>query len=238
MTLYKNKKVLAVIPARGGSKGIPKKNIFPLNGKPLIEYTAAVVNKLPVIDKAVVSTDCEEIKAVANAVGLETPFLRPQHLSGDIVADWDVVIHALTSVEAQEKGYYSIILILPPTCPFRKPEHVLTAIERLIDGSFDSVWAVSKTDSKGHPLKQFRVRDNSLEYYDEKGRRIIARQQLDEVHHINGAVFAMTRDCVVNKKSKAGDSIGAIVVTDPIVNIDTFDDIRYAEFLLERGLVP
>ena len=235
--MYKEKKILAVIPARGGSKGVPKKNIYPLNGRPLIEYTADLVRDLTIVDKAVVSTDSEEIKKVANAVGLETPFTRPDHLSGDLVADWDVLIHALNYVEASDGCSYPIILILPPTCPFRKTEHVERAVEKLVSDSFDSVWAVSKTDSKGHPLKQFRVSDGRVTYYDEGGKHIIARQQLDDVYHINGAVFAMTRDCVVNKKSKAGDRIGAVVVADPLVNIDTPEDIMYAEFLLERGLI-
>jgi len=155
--LIKGKRILAVVPARGGSKGIPLKNIQPLAGKPLLSYTAEVVRQIPMIDRSVASTDHQEIANVAAEAGLDVPFFRPPEISGDRIGDWDVLFHALQELETRDGVKYDIILMLQPTCPLRKPSHVMMTIEKLVAEGFDSVWTVSETDSKHHPLKQFNV---------------------------------------------------------------------------------
>ncbi|MBD3308029.1 acylneuraminate cytidylyltransferase family protein [candidate division KSB3 bacterium] len=226
--------ILVVVPARGGSKGIKLKNIYPLGGKPLLVYTGEVVQHLDYIDRAVVSTDHAEIARVARSCGLDVPFYRPESLSGDRIGDWDVLHHALREIEARDKKTYDIVVMLQPTSPMRKPEHVTRTVETLIQGKYDAVWTVSLTDSKAHPLKQLVMRDGRLDYYDPAGAQIIARQQLTPVYHRNGVAYAITRDCLLEKHSIKGDTTGVVIIDEPLANIDTAFDVRLAEFLLTQ----
>ena len=232
--MLQGKTILVVVPARGGSKGIKLKNIYPLNGKPLLVYTGEVVQQLDYVDRAVVSTDHEDIANVARACGLAAPFYRPESLSGDQIGDWDVLHHALHAMEAQDGRNYDIVVMLQPTSPLRQPQHVTKTVTTLIEGEYDAVWTVSPTDSKAHPLKQFVVNDQCLEYYDPAGAQIIARQQLTPVYHRNGVAYAIRRACLLDKKSIKGDRTGAVIIDEPLANIDTEVDILFAEFLLSR----
>ncbi len=167
--------VLIVVPARGGSKGIKLKNIRPLKGVPLVALVGKVVKQLDYVDRAVVSTDHPEIAKIAREAGLDVPFMRPESISGDIVSDWDVLHHALMATEEDDGNTYDIIIMLQPTSPFRKPEHVTATLKKLIEGNFDSVWTISETDSKSHPSKQLILNGEIVEYYDpENGPKIVA----------------------------------------------------------------
>ncbi len=234
--MLKNKKILVVVPARGGSKGIKLKNLQPLNGIPLVSIVGRVVQRLPWVDRAVVSTDHDEIAAAAQAAGLAAPFRRPEDISGDRIGDWDVLHHALLACEELDGRTYDVIVMLQPTSPFRRPEHVEETVHHLLDGGHDSVWTVSETDSKAHPLKQLVIKDDMLDYYDPQGAKIIARQQLEPVYHRNGVAYAITRQCLEEQKTIKGKRTSAVIITDPLVNIDTMDDLTYAEFLLDRGM--
>ena len=225
--------ILIVIPARGGSKGIPLKNLAKVGGKTLIERVANVVNKLTIPKKVIVSTDHQAIADEAVRVGLEVPFWRPEELSGPIVSDVDVLIHALNSLETAEKTF-EFILMLQPTSPLRQLHHITETIALLTSGGYDSVLTVSETDSKSHPLKQLCVLDNKLEYYDRAGEKIIARQQLTPVYHRNGAAYGMTRDCLLNQKTTIGKNCGAVIVDEPLANIDTPLDLALANWLLDN----
>ena len=152
--MLKNKSILAVIPARGGSKGIKLKNIQKINGTPLISFIKPILNQLEYIDESVVSTDSLEIAKVAEKSGLSVPFLRPKYLSGDSISDLKVLRHALKKMEKINKITYDIILMLQPTSPLRKSSHINKTLNKLINGKYDSVMTVSETDSKEHPLKQ------------------------------------------------------------------------------------
>ena len=234
--MLSNKKILVVVPARGGSKGIKLKNLQPLNGIPLVSIVGRVVQRLPWVDRAVVSTDHDEIAAAAQAEGLAAPFRRPEEISGDRIGDWDVLHHALLACEELDGCTYDVIVMLQPTSPFRRPEHVEETVHHLLDGAYDSVWTVSETDSKAHPLKQLVIKDDMLDYYDPEGAKIIARQQLKPVYHRNGVAYAITRQCLEEQKTIKGKRTSAVIITDPLVNIDTMDDFLYAEFLLQRSL--
>ena len=235
--MFQDNSILVVVPARGGSKGVKLKNIYPLADKPLIAYTGELVQQLKYVDRAVVSTDHEKIAEAALACGLDVPFYRPESLSGDLISDWDVLNHALREMEAQDGKQYDIVLMLQPTSPLRKPEHVTKAVTMLVEGEYDAVWTVSPTDSKGHPLKQLVIQDNLLDFYDPAGANIIARQQLTTVYHRNGAAYAIRRESILEKKSSKGDRTGAVIIKEPMANIDTEFDILFAEFLLSQGNV-
>src|SRR5262249_32079035 len=129
-------KVLAVVPARGGSKGIKLKNLREIGGRPLVALVGDVVSDVDETDRAVVSTDCPEIARVAQLAGLDAPFLRPESISGDRIGDFDVLIHALESTEAVDATRYDIVVMLQPTSPLRTAAQVSATIRMLVDGGW------------------------------------------------------------------------------------------------------
>jgi CMP-N,N'-diacetyllegionaminic acid synthase len=227
-------KILVIIPARGGSKGVKLKNIRKVGGFPLLALVAKVVKQIPIIDKTIVSTDHTEIVNVAINSGLEVPFLRPKSLSGDQISDIDVLTHTLLEAETYFSTIYDIIVMLQPTSPLRTPKHIVDAINLLINESADSVWTISETDSKGHPYKQLIINDGKIDYYDIAASKIIARQQLLPTYHKNGVAYVMTRDCILNQKSIKGNKCCSLLINEPVVNIDTEFDIEYAEYLYKK----
>ncbi len=227
-------KVLAVVPARGGSKGIPLKNLRTIQGRSLVAIAGDIAKCVPEIDRRVVSTDHAEIARVAQHAGLDAPFMRPAEIAGDRISDWDVLIHALKEIEKIDVLTYDIIVMLQPTSPLRKGSDVSGAIRMLVDGGYDSVWSVSESDTKAHPLKQLIIRDNEMSYWDSRGADIIARQQLEPVYHRNGVVYAITRSCLIDQKSIKGSRAGAYIVEGNNISIDTELDIDLIEFLLNQ----
>jgi CMP-N-acetylneuraminic acid synthetase len=228
--LLQSRRILAVVPARGGSKGVRLKNIHPLAGIPLIAHVGRVLSAVPVVDRAVVSTDNDAIAAEAEAAGIAAPFRRPEGLSGDLISDQQVLQHALTTVERLEGSTYDIVLMLQPTSPLRRPEHIMAVLEKLVLENWDAVWTVSPTELKHHPLKQLTVgEDGAMEYFDERGSSIIARQQLAPVYHRNGAAYALTRDCLLRRETLKGPRTAAVVLSEPMVSIDTLDDFALVE---------
>ena len=229
--MYQNKRILAVVPARGGSKGIPLKNLRKIKGISLVGLAGIVARSISYIDRAVVSTDHDEIAREALAYGLDAPFRRPIEISGDRIGDVEVLSHALTATESDDGNRYDVVVMLQPTSPLRKAEHVKTVIEKLVNDDLDSVWTVSETDSKAHPLKQLVVIDGRLEYYDPKGAVVVARQELKPVYHRNGIAYALTRDCLLGRKSLLGPRTGAVMVAGHVVSIDTDWDLDLVEFI-------
>ena len=230
--MLSERRILAVVPARGGSKGIPLKNLREVSGVPLIGLVGCVVESVPMIDRAVVSTDHEEIARVAQSYGLDAPFRRPAELSGDLVGDIDVLAHALHATEEDDKAIYDVIVMLQPTAPLRRPEHVAATIEKLVNEEYDAVWTVSRADSKYHPLKQLCLAHGELSYYDNEGASVIARQQLDTLYYRNGVAYALTRECLLDQSVLLGRRTGAIPLDGTFVSIDTEWDIRLTEFVL------
>ena len=229
------RRVLAVVPARGGSKGIPLKNLKPVMGVPMVALVGAVIAAVPDIDRAVVSTDHDEIALVAESSGIAAPFRRPEDLSGDRIGDWDVLVHALHETERLDGVTYDIVVMLQPTSPLRTAEHVRAAIAMLVDGAWDAVWTVSLTDSKAHPLKQLTVGDGSLGYYDQAGAGVVARQQLPPLYHRNGIAYAITRECLLEQRTLMGRRTGAVVLDGHFVSVDTEWDLALVEFILQRS---
>jgi CMP-N-acetylneuraminic acid synthetase len=227
-------RILVVCPARGGSKGIPLKNLQPFLGVPLVARVGHLVAEISAIDRAIVSTDSPEIAEVARESGLDVPFYRPEELSGDRISDLDVLTHALIEMEKLDGVTYDIVVMLQPTSPLRRTEHVSDTIRMLIDGGWDAVWTVSETDSKEHPLKQLTVKDSRLDYYDPAGKQIIARQQLVPVYHRNGVAYAIRRSCLLEQKSISGERTGALVIEGNMVSIDTVWDLELAEFIVSK----
>lgn len=233
-TMIASRRILTVVPARGGSKGIPLKNLREVGGRSLLARVGDVIRLVPEIDRAVVSTDHEQIAREAEQAGIAAPFRRPEALCGDRVGDLDVLTHALEATEAIDGLRYDIIVMLQPTSPLRTPGNVSETIRKLVDGAWDSVWTVSETDSKAHPLKQLSVSGDALDYYDRAGGEIIARQQLKPVYHRNGIAYALTRDCLLDQRNIKGKRAGALIIEGAHVSIDTEWDLELVDFILSR----
>jgi len=235
--MFKGRTILAVVPARGGSKGVKLKNIHPLLGIPLIAHTGNLIRELGYVDKAIVSTDHPAIVEAARKSGLEAPFVRPEELSSDRISDFQVLYHAVTEIERLGGARYDVIVMLQPTSPLRKPAHVTGVIAKLIDEGWDAVWAVSHTDLKYHPLKQLKLSGNgAAEYCDPRGEAIIARQQLDPIFHRNGAAYAYTRECLLEQRTVKGKRTAGFIIEEPMISIDTLEEFqRIEELMRQRG---
>lgn len=231
-------RILAIVPARGGSKGVHRKNLHPLAGRPLVVHTAALVGGLSEVDRAVVSTDSAEIAATCQAAGLPAPFLRPESLAGDRIGDLEVLRHSLEEMERQDQTRYDYVLMLQPTCPLRNDKMVTDTYHKAMDEGWDAVWTVSPSDLKYHPLKALAVGpDGALGCFDARGAGIIARQQLVPVYHRNGAAYAISRAALLVHQTILPARTGAVVIEEPLVSIDTLEDFARVEaLLLQRGL--
>lgn len=224
--------MLVVVPARGGSKGVPRKNLRPVAGVPLVARVARLVGRLAFVDRAVVSTDDDEIAAVAEQAGLAAPFRRPAALSGDRIGDLEVLTHALEATEAADGVRYDVVVMLQPTSPLRRAAHVEAVVDKLVDGDLDAVWTVAETDLKYHPRKQLTLEGDRLAFWDPRGSEVVARQQLVPVYHRNGAAYAISRACLLEQRSILGKNASAVVIDEPMVSIDTLDDFERVEAAL------
>jgi N-acylneuraminate cytidylyltransferase len=230
---------LVLIPARSGSKSIPRKNIRPFAGHPLIAYSIAAGLAAEMVSRVVVSTDDEEIAAVARRYGAETPFLRPAELSQDHTADLPVFQHALEWLAEHEDFRPEIVVQLRPTSPFRRVSHIDQAVYRLLERpEADSVRTVCTPFQ--NPFKMWRIGPDGLmqpllgaEYSEPYN---MPRQLLPEVFWQTGYVDVAWADTILQKDSMTGDRILPLVI-DPSewIDIDSPDDWRRAERLLESG---
>ena len=228
--MYKGRRVLAVVPARGGSKGVALKNLHPLLGRPLITHVGDVVRDAGFFDRAVVSTDHEQIAQAAEACGLSAPFRRPAELSGDRVGDWEVLNHALREVERLDGTIYDVVVMLQPTSPLRTPGHVAATMDRLLDGEWDAAWTVSPVPLKYHPWKQLAVDARGrLELFDGRGRAIVARQQLTPLFFRNGVAYALSRRAVLDLGTTLPERSTAVVLDDDLISIDSIEDFLEVE---------
>jgi len=233
--VLQDKRVLVVIPARGGSKGIPHKNITPVAGKPLIRYTTELLTELAWIDAAVVSTDDQDIAAEALVAKTAEIVWRPEALAGDRIGDMPVLAHALGEVEATAGSSFDVVVMLQPTSPLRSADDVLECVSTLIAGNWDAVWTVSETNLTYHPQKQVKLLPGgSIEFYLDSGSQIIARQQLESAFHRNGVAYAFTADFVRTADSVFSPGRSSAVVTPGRhISIDTAEDVLAVEQALQ-----
>lgn len=229
--------VLSLIPARGGSKSIPRKNIRPFAGHPLIAYSIAAGLASGRISRVIVSTDDEEIAATARQYGAETPFLRPKELAQDDTPDLPVFQHALNWLREHEGYQPEIVVQLRPTSPFRSVRHIDTAVQRLLEQpKADSVRTVCTPFQ--NPFKMWRVGEDGymrpLMQINHPEPYNLPRQSLPEVYWQTGYVDAAWADTILSKNSMTGERILPLVIdASEWVDIDSPDDWRRAERLLE-----
>ena len=230
--MYKNKTILAIVPARGNSKGIKNKNLKKIKGFSLVEHAGNILKRISWIDYSIISSDSDKIIKAAKKSNLECIFKRPKNISGDRIGDHAVIEHALKTVEKLKKNKIDIILLIQPTSPLRKVMHIKNVIKKIIDKKLDSVWTISKIDLKFHPLKQLTLQNNILSHYNEKGKSIIARQQLNNTYYRNGVAYAVTRKLVLKNKNLIGNKSSGYLINTPQVSIDTLKDLKLANKLI------
>ena len=227
------RKILAIVPARGGSKGVPRKNITLLGGLPIIAHTAITIKKCDFIDLAIVSTDDKKISEIAQHYGLKFLGFRPKELSGDYVGDAPVLKEALLRAEANSDVIFDIVIMLQPTSPVRQVNEIRSTVDKILFEGYDTSWTVSVTDKRFHPLKQLFIENGQLKFILEDGRFIVARQELSETYHRNGIAYALSREAILNGEL-LGQKAGVVVIDRPYANIDTLEDFKYAESLLRK----
>ena len=226
-------KILGIIPARGGSKGIPKKNLYPLMGKPLIFYTISEALRSELITDVIVSTDDLEIKGVSEKYGAQVPFIRPKELSGDLALAVPTIQHATTTYEKMKDIRYDYIIMLQPTAPLRKAGDIDGALTLLMNQDVDSVISIVDVDNY-HPMKMKVVEDGRLKDFQKPPTENPPRQSLPQIYIVNGAMYATKRDVLVNQSSFIGeDSLPYIMSRNKSVNIDNIEDFIVVEYFMK-----
>lgn len=230
--------MLAVIPARGGSKGVPHKNIKELAGKPLLAYTVEAAVKSGVFEKVIVSTDDAEIADAARKYGAEIPFIRPDAISGDFVSSDDVVEHALNYFKDMGQDFDTVCK-LQPTSPLRTAEHIRQAYMQMQEKKADFV--VSVCECEHSPLwSGILDEDNRLDKFIREDVKRACRQSLPAYYRLNGAIYMAKTEAFLKQKSFLGkNGIAYIMPQRDSVDIDSSLDFLFADFLIkgEQGCV-
>jgi len=229
-------RVFALVPARGGSRGVPRKNLAELGGITLIAHVAAVIDELDWLDTAILSTDDEEIAAEGRRVGLSVPFLRPEELASDEARIAGAWAHAWRFLEDRDAVVYDASVLLEPSCPFRTAEDVTRTIAALTEGGRAAAATISRTPSRWNAFKAVHTRaDGVLEpVLGEKGLEPI-RQRTPEHHHRNGACYAVRRATLLERGHVFEEDCAGVPIEREIVNIDEPADLAYARWLVAEG---
>ena len=230
-------KVLGLIPARGGSKEVPRKNSKLLAGKPLIVYTIEAAMDSKLLSETIVSTDSEEIMTVAKTYGANIPFQRPHQLATDISPTIDTVVHALTYFEEQGE-YFDAVCLLQATNPFRTSEFIDKAIDAFQNSGTDSLVSVLKVPHEFNPHWVFESDEKGQLQISTGETNIISRRQdLPAAYYRDGAIYITKTEVLLKQRSLFGKSIGFIESDEQRhVNIDTMEDwIRAEELAIKLG---
>jgi N-acylneuraminate cytidylyltransferase len=223
-------KVLAIIPARGGSKGLPKKNIKILGNKPLIAWSINSAQKSQLINKVIVSTDSDEILNVAKEYGAEVPFKRPKELASDTATTLDVLKHAITFYK-QQNQQFDYLVLLQPTSPFRKEGDIDKMIKLAITSDADMVVSVKETSA--NPYYVLFEEDENGYLQKSKDSEFTRRQDCPTVYEYNGSVYIIKIESLLKYNSLSFPKTIKYVMDDyHSVDIDTQFDFDFAEFLL------
>jgi CMP-N-acetylneuraminic acid synthetase len=231
-------KILAVIPARGGSKGVLRKNVRFICGRPLIFYTIETALKVQhLLYRVIVSSEDEEIAAIARQYGADVPFLRPPELSGDNVPTLPVLRHAVEFVEKQDGIILDWVLLLQPTDPFRNEEDIKAALDLAQGGGCDSVISVVQVFSV-HPILMKRIEDNRLLPYCIEEKEGTRRQDYQPPAYMrNGAIYLTRRKVLMEKNSIWGEVIRPYVMPqERSIGVDSELDLKLVEILMRERL--
>lgn len=235
---HPNMDILAIIPARGGSKGIPRKNLTVLNGKTLVEHSVGHARASRLVNRVMVSSDNEEILEVARRAGAEVPFRRPMELAGDQVLDLPVFKHVLEEYAARENYVPELVVHLRPTAPYRKPEWIDACIRLLMEHpDAHSIRSVSEPDK--HPYRMFTLSNSG--YLDPIMKHLhpepylLRRQDLPHVYYYNCVIDVTRRSTIQQMNSMTGKNILPFIMNpDDVYDIDTPRDLEITRHFFEK----
>ncbi len=234
--MYKGKTILGLIPARGGSKSLPRKNIRPLLGRPLIAWTIEQTLASKYLDRVLVSTDDEEIAEISKKYGTEVPFMRPKELATDEVKGIDVVLHAINWMD-KNGNPYDLIMVVQPTSPLRTSEDIDRAIGLLFFKKAQAVVSVAET--KHHPYWSNTLpKDGCMKNFVRSEIMNKNRQELPVFYRLNGAIYLAYWDYLKEQKSFLGKETFAYLMSpERSVDVDSEMDFRFTEFLIKEGII-
>lgn len=219
-------KILAIIPARGSSKGLPRKNVKKLAGKPLIAWTIEAAKQSKYISHVILSSEDPEIIEVAKQYGCDVPFTRPIELAQDDTLTMDVIIHAI-----EQCGNFDYIVLLQPTSPLRTTEDIDGCIQKLIENKVD--FCVSITEATESPYWMYTMENNRMYPLMQQEQMKSRRQELPVVYALNGAVYVAKTDALLMEKSFLNEhTIGYTMPQEKSFDIDTITDFKICEYLL------
>ncbi len=226
--------VLAIIPARGGSKSIRQKNVAMVCGRPLIAYTIDAAAKSARLTRTIVSSDDDTIIQVCRQLGAEVPFKRPEAISRDETPMIEVLQHALQHLDREESYRPSIVVLLQPTSPLRTSRHIDGAVDLLTAGSGDTVVSVVPVPHQFNPVSVMKIVEGRLESFL-PGTPILRRQDKPAVYARNGPAVLASRAGVIAGGRLYGDIVLPYLMrSEESIDIDSRDDLALAEFLLTR----
>ena len=236
--MFKKKlKILGIIPARGGSKEIKKKNLLKVGGKTLVELAIKSANKSKLLTRTIFSSEDKEILKVAKAAGAEVPFIRPKKLAKDNSSTFSVLKHAVKWLEKNEKWKADIVVVLQPTTPFRKGEHIDAVLKLLLKSGSDAAITIKKVAYPSHWHLKI-TNKNKISNLFKDGNRYLRRQEAPPTYQPAGLVSALTRKLLFSLKASLpeGDTRGYIIPDKFAVNIDNIYDYKLAKILKKEML--
>lgn len=231
--MYQGKKIIAIIPARSGSKGLPNKNIKELNGIPLLAHSIICAKESGIIDEVFVSSDSQVYKEIAEKYGANVPFLRPENISEDNSQAYDYIIHTINSFKANCNLEFDYFIVLQPTSPIRKPGHIIDVAKLLIEQNIDSVVSVCKADHI--PQLYNHLPDNLSMYKFYTGdKKSFNRQDYGLYYRLNGSIYAMKVNEFIKHKSYYIENSRAYIMDKEFsIDIDEEIDFYIAQKLFE-----
>ena len=230
-------KILGIIPARGGSKEIKKKNLLKVGGKTLVELAIKSARKSKLLTRTIFSSEDKEILKVAKAAGAEVPFIRPKKLAKDNSSTFSVLMHAVKWLEKNEKWKADIVVVLQPTTPFRKGEHIDAVLKLLLKSGSDAAITIKKVAYPSHWHLKI-TNKNKISNLFKDGNRYLRRQEAPQTYQPAGLVSALTRKLLFSLKAALpeGDTRGYIIPDKFAVNIDNIYDYKLAKILKKEML--
>lgn len=227
--------MLAIIPARGGSKGLPGKNIKELNGKPLIAYTIEAALNSKYIDRVIVTTDSEEIAEVAKKYGADVPFKRPDELSGDTASAIDVYLHATEFVMKEQTTKLDKFMVLLPTAPMRTDKHIDDSVEFFMERNATTLVSVKEAET---PITWYMNKDNN-DHIENAGFGVgnaVTNRQVNSKYYVpNGAIYILDYELLKTKRTYYCDNtVGFVMTAEDSVDIDTLTEFKFAEMLMRE----
>ena len=234
--VYKNKSFLAVIPARGGSKGLPGKNIKNLCGKPLIAWSIDSARKSEYLDEVMVTTDCNEILKIANKYGANTPFLRPGLISTDTATTYDVIQHTINFYKSSLEREFDYIVLLEPTSPLRTAQDIDASIESLLSSSTaKSIVGIGKTEDQNPEFLVSKNKNGFISGYKNKNMKVLRRQDISDVYFFEGSIYVSDVETYLERKTfYHQDTLGFEFPKFKSLEMDDMDDYIMIEAIMKH----